>query len=214
MIDLIKGQQSFDEQQEETIRRLIGKATQIKGFTDRDVFVQQLEDIVDIFVGANSKLFVDFLADEFKEIIRDQPAIAFSLLTHYGDLLLGSPNAPDDWKEEDIERYEYFSAAAEKLFPEIHLVYQMLHEYAGNNDVDIISELSKEIDDLNEQDSDSFFRYIESRINASYYGGEKNTRVIERICEISYNFVQEYKDRHEMLNFLSSVDSCAPGQSS
>mgnify|MGYP001325836052 CR=1 FL=1 len=135
---------SFTNKQRDEILSLLRR---YRGDRKDLIFQASLERVIDAFAGADLTRYLDYLADQYADVIHENRGILQTFVTSYGMRILGTEN-PDS---QDVMRFERFVAACktndirEYSMP-VELVWA--HSQGDKAKVGELLEIMKEMDPL------------------------------------------------------------------
>ena len=140
----------FSREQTERAMELLNQIRESEEVSDRPDFLSYLEKIIDAFAAADLKGPIDEIVESFGDDLHESQGIVFTLVSHYGQRLVGYSLPPNRWPTELVERFEEFErAVAELNLMEFGLPWRLAIEFLRSNE-----EFSSTLDELFENTND------------------------------------------------------------
>ena len=199
-----EGEARYNKQEKDAAISLLERAAELRAFTERAIFLTQLETLLDVLAGTGADVVgsdINRLEEMYRGQISKSPGIILTLTLHYGFQVLATPGAPDDWSSNvyssDFDRYgRYISLARLHGFSGAYVFYQMLVEnLRSRGDDNIVREIIKGIDSFDERDSNAFWKMVETYATDAV--SVEPTAETTRISERTVAFLEKYQDVRE-----------------
>lgn len=148
------------DQAQALLREIVGAPEMLR----RPGLANIVEDILDAFVAADLRTHVDEIEGSYRPILMNFGGTVYTLLSHYGKRVVGSPLPVEDQDPEDLDRFQLYAGVADQAgWPELAIFYRALVEFkrAGLSRTAVGEEILDDRHLLDEQDRASFLQQIE-----------------------------------------------------
>ena len=189
---------SFKMSERDAVIAQLERIATSESLTARSEFPDLLEKVVDALAAANQREAIVVIDDLFNGPIEEHPGMTFTLVSHFGERLLGNPLPPARWSEDDIGRFDRYAKAARLGgIPEEALARQILIEFlkADSRKTEIVTEFLKELSTYNPQQKGDFLINVVRYSDPAFWIALDSIQPDhQRIATLALLFIEHYQD--------------------
>lgn len=133
-VELDEREESFTNLERDAAMEQLKTIVRSPDVRARAEFMSALQKLVKAFDSASLSVQIDQIDDIAGSQMTRDPALVGSLVTHYGNRLLGTGASPSDWDQDVKQRFDRYAQAATQLrLPEFARTHVVLAAFASAN---------------------------------------------------------------------------------